>query len=118
MYKISVPIQTHLVTKDTREKYIELLKRSKAERVFLITGMNFELLPECEILKEARIFFEENGFEVAAWVGSTIGHGCAFPGLEGDASSKKTLFDLNGEPIHGTHCPFDGDFCTETGKYR
>ncbi len=116
MYKISVPLQTRLVAKE-KEKYLQFLKRSDAERVFLIAEKSSEPLSDFELLRETRIFFEENGIEVAAWVGSTIGHGSSFPGLEGDASSKKTLFDLNGEPIHGTHCPFDEDFCKKTGKY-
>jgi len=111
MYKTSVPLMNNLVNKKTRDKYLELLKKSEVERVLLIVDNNLKLL------EENRIFFEKNNIEVAAWIGSTIGHGSSFPGLEGDGSNGQTLVDLNGEPIFETHCPFDESFCIKTGKY-
>ena len=36
MYKISVPIRNATVTRENRHQYLELLRRSKAERIFLI----------------------------------------------------------------------------------
>ncbi|MBQ7354656.1 MAG: hypothetical protein IJW62_03960 [Clostridia bacterium] len=35
MYKISVPIRNATVTRENRHQYLELLRRSKAERIFL-----------------------------------------------------------------------------------
>ena len=111
MYKISVPLMNHLVTEKTRDKYLQLLKKSEVQRVFLIVDNDLELL------RKNRIFFEENHIEVAAWIGSTIGHGSAFPGLEGDGETGQTLIDLNGNAIFDTHCPFDEEFSLKTGKY-
>ena len=73
MYKISVPIRNATVTRENRHLYLDLLKRSKAERVFL-TRTTFCRTPEeehqmVESLRENVAYFSANGIDQNCYCG-------------------------------------------------
>ncbi len=121
MYKTSIPVMNHLVNKETRNKFLKLLKDAKAERVLLIlTGENDidSAKEKCKILKENGEFFKDNGIEPSIWIGNTIGHGTPLAGAElPSLNGYQSLVNLNGELLPDTNCPFDDAFCRETGEF-
>lgn len=112
MYKISVPIMNVSVTIETRDTYLGQLKSACVDRVFLVVMRPDGSEGLTASVRENAEFFMKNGIEVGIWIGSTIGHGVALaaPGGDGFSNTEKTLVNLAGEPIGGTHCPLDGDF--------
>ena len=94
MYKISVPIRNHTVTPENRATYLDLLKRSGAERVFLTRSRLCESEEEeqrmIDSLRANVSYFAENGLEVGIWVGSTIGHGVPLVGVDPQENAEIT----------------------------
>ena len=114
MYKLSVPVQLRTINDSTRNRYLEILKEAKADRIFLCC----KELDKVPALKTNIAFFKENGFEVGIWVGPTIGHGGAL--LNGGAEDAQPQFsplvNLAGEALAETNCPLDTDFQKRTAK--
>ena len=122
MYKISVPIRGCTVTKKTRNAYLDLLRRSKAERVFLtrtaLCANEAEEQAMIESFRENIEFFTQNGIEAAIWVGTTIGHGTPLVGItERDSDQITPLQNLAGECIPNTRCPLDPVFREQIGHH-
>ena len=116
MYKISVPIRNLTVTPETRGRFLELLKKAKAHRVFL-TRTDFcknedEEKQMIESLRDNVRFFEENGLEVGIWVGTTIGHGVVLEGttVQDTDGAMDQLVGIDGTVIEDTRCPLDPRF--------
>ena len=110
MYKISVPLMNHTVTPDRREKYLDLLKRAKCDRVFLAFH-DYDLY-ELDLLADNIKYFKENGFEACIWMGCTVGHGGVL--LNGadklPENSFKPMINVHGAAIGNANCPLDKNF--------
>lgn len=108
MYSLSLPINTSALNDSNRNDYLDQITRAGVNRVFLTTGLegNFDIFPEN--IK----FFKERGFEVAIWVGNTIGHGSTLLNSmdTGEAPKYQRLVNLKGEELYSTNCPLDVNF--------
>ncbi len=121
MYTVTVPIMRHAVDRQNREDYLMLLKRARADRLFIATDddENPDIRQRAlEELKDNIAFFKENGISVAIWLGSTIGHGATLLNSRdtGEKPRFQRLVDLGGKELYDTHCPFDKSFQAHLGQ--
>lgn len=113
MYKISVPLMNDTVFPHNQEKYLQLVRRAGASRVFL--AINDFSVPET--LADNIAFFKQHGLEVGVWL-STIGHGmllthCA----EGmDEPEFPPIVNIEGQTQLFANCPLDDKFRTMVAK--
>ena len=106
MYKLSVPIMNHTAKGEAREEFVRQFKECGVDRVFIALGRDEG------ILKDNVNFFKSHGFEVAVWVGQTLGHGgsLAVPRVSEDGQHFEMLKGTNGTMRGGTACPLDNRF--------
>ncbi|MBO7214353.1 MAG: hypothetical protein J6V66_02535, partial [Clostridia bacterium] len=116
-YKRSMPICFSAITKENIHEYLDMLKKCKADRVF-ICGLNYiylkttELYTETERIREIISYFKNNGLEVGIWV-DAFGHGGPLVGYEGDVKGSYTLIEgIDGRCAH-TICPSDEKFVAD-----
>ena len=116
MYKISVPVINQTLTDGNKHDFLGLLKRAKADRVFLCSTAydSAHENPKTSKLNENIKFFKDNGFEVGIWV-DCIGHGATIHGAldKGEKPKYQTLVDLNGKSHFGTRCPADENYIND-----
>lgn len=113
-YKVSIPIINECITEENRETYFKMLREAEADRVVL----TFHGVFACDIpaLHQNIAFFKERGFDVALWVGHTVGHiGAEFPFAETELPYQRIL-RRDGTPAENTFCPFDPAFQMHIGK--
>ena len=113
MYKISVPLMNDTVFPHNREKYLKLVHRAGASRVFL--AINDFSVPET--LRDNIAFFKAHGLEVGVWL-STIGHGmllthCA-DGM--DEPEFPPMVNIEGQTQLFANCPLSEKFRTMVAK--
>ena len=115
MYTLSVPIQNRSLSKENRQKYLDILRRAEADRVFLICGDPTLI----DSLTDNVAFFKKNGLEVGVWIGSTVGHGVILAN-GGDSENVEfpypPLVNLEGQRIPNTRCPLDEGFIRDTAE--
>ena len=106
MYKLSVPIMNHTAKGEAREEFVRQFKECGVDRVFIALGRDEG------ILKDNVNFFKSHGFEVAVWVGQTLGHGgsLAVPRVSEDGKHFEMMKGTNGTMRGGTACPLDNGF--------
>lgn len=112
MYRISVPIMDSTCRHYGREAMLAAVQPFAPHRVFLALG-NYELQPEkrkeaLESLAESARFFQEQGYEVGAWI-------CAFCFLE--EHPFPCMHGLNGDPVALNPCPLDEGFLDFAADY-
>lgn len=123
MYRISVPVVDAMITEQTREDFLRVLRDAHAERVLLLPRGSHEdeddLRARCAHLRESAAFFRANGIEPAIWVSNTIGHGAPLAGVKIAPPDARyaPLVNLAGDVLPGTCCPFDADFRRMTARY-
>lgn len=115
-YSVSTPVMLKLLTNEERGKYLETMKRTGTERLFIVICH----LSECgsvdwEALADNVRYFNENGIEAAVWFGETLGHGCCISGigtpetaLTADRFTK--ICGIGGEENSFSFCPLDDGF--------
>ncbi len=121
--KIIAPLIDKLVTADTRDEYLSLVKEASMDAVFLAISdfgcSDSELDATRDHLAENISFFKDNGIEANVWIGVTIGHGAVLTGADrpDGGSSLLPLVNVKGQAIPDTRCPLDPNFRRELGKY-
>lgn len=116
MYKISVPT---IVTNGhfNKEKTLAQLKRCGAHRVVLALDRELDYVFSSEqnlaIIKECIDYFHENGFEVAVWLGETIGH-CSDKPYPNSKYSNIRLFNMGDI---SAFCPKDEAFIRDIAAW-
>ena len=122
MFKLSVPISSATVNKETLPKYVDYIKRGNIDRVFLC-GMG-ELYDEeariftnAEDIKMAMDGFKECGIEVGIWA-NTLGHGAALVGAKVWHNNRRftSLEGIAGDKPPHALCPADENFLKAYGK--
>ncbi len=121
MYSVTVPIMRHAVNRENRADFLKLLKKARADRLFIATDdeENPDIREKAlEELKDNIAYFKDNGLSVAIWLGSTIGHGATLLNSQdkGERSEFQRLVDLSGQDLYDTHCPYDKSFQEHLGK--
>ncbi len=105
MYKISVPIMNQNLKRAGRDRTLAELRRMNAERVFLALD-TYETDPAAraacmEELTDNCRFFQQNGFEVGAWIWTFwIKNNTTYTNMRG----------INGEEFEEFVCPTDEAF--------
>ena len=109
MHKISVPLMASTINNNNREKYLELCKKAKAERVFL--ALDSALKPIPDTLFENVKYFKAHGFEVGVWT-DTIGHGFVLSHVENDETIPQfpMMVDIAGKNRPNANCPLQESF--------
>ncbi len=75
--KLYVPLMNKAVTEETRETYLDMLKKCGADTIFLASGdrTNFYTDGEGTANLESNIkYFEDKGYEVGVWI-TSLGYG-------------------------------------------
>lgn len=118
MHKISIPMSLTTMTYENRHKYLDILKKCKAERVFLC-GLGYIYTPSSliytkpEFVREMIGYFKENGLEVGIWV-DAFGHGEALSGTEGIKKDSYTPIEgVDGKISEHSFCPSDERFVAD-----
>ncbi|MBE6767836.1 MAG: hypothetical protein E7549_02870 [Ruminococcaceae bacterium] len=112
MYTISVPLMNGNVKRNDRERALQELRRLDAKRVFLALD-TYETDGEkrAAVLKELTDncrFFQENGFEVGAWIWTFwVKNNTAF----------RNMRSIKGEEIGHIMCPTDENFVAFAADY-
>ena len=118
MYKRSMPISFRSVNEQNMAKYLETLKKCKADRVF-ICGFGYHyvkdsfLYTNTKSIKNIISFFKENGLEVGAWIDG-FGHGASLVG-EGtiDKDRYQSIVGIDGKSAPHAICPADKNFISD-----
>ncbi len=115
MYKRSIPISFRSITMENKHIYLDMLKRCKADRVFLCCiGYTYlkttTLHTRPDFVKDIISFFQENGLEVGVWI-DAFGHGGTLMGEETvDPNSYVRIKGADGRVAPFTFCPSDEKF--------
>jgi len=122
MHKVRVPILKRYLNDAKRKCLIAKLHEANIDSVYLITEWNLtnpkEYQRELDELKENIPIFEEEGFEVAVWIGSTIGHGAPLAGeTYKDRNSYREWVSILGNVAEGNFCPADEIFSSAVAKW-
>ncbi|MBE6731615.1 MAG: hypothetical protein E7564_08000 [Ruminococcaceae bacterium] len=111
MYKLSVPIMFHTITRENIDDIVKNFKECKVDRVF-ITGLSYLFNP-CEVFyseenKWKVQYFKEQGFEVGIWLIS-FGHGDALLHETGDKVDLSMYTKIQGinKVNENSICPMD-----------
>lgn len=115
-YKLSVPIPLVPFMDSYVEEYLKLIKKIQADRVFLFAPpLQADYVPNLEqykiwsgLLKEQITLFGSQGYDVAFWMGHTIGHGGSLS--IGNSPLFQQLVGVEGKEAAGCYCPMDAKF--------
>lgn len=115
-YKLSVPIPLVPFEDFYIEDYLKMLKKMKADRVFLFAPpLQASYIPDLEqykiwsdVLKKQIALFNSHGIEAAFWMGHTIGHGGSLS--IGNSPLFQQLVGTEGKEASGCYCPMDIKF--------
>jgi len=114
MNKVRVPVMKEILNDAEREEIIKRLRDAKVDSVFLCTLWSLDNQKkyerELEELRENIPIFEANGFEVAVWLGSTIGHSAPLAGIDESIGSWVPWTGVSGNVCDGCFCPLDERF--------
>ena len=113
-YRLCIPVQLSQDDEIQREGILRQLRSAKTDTVFLIFDRYLtdeKALEEgIEKFKRNKAFYEENGFNVGAWLAPTIGYG-GVASHDGDAPNRYThIVADNGHVCPGAYCPLDEAF--------
>ena len=108
MYKISIPVFSHDLTEDTRQKFLVEFLKSKADRVFLIVDIYKDF--SIEEIKTNADFLRDNGIEPAIWVAYTIGHGGPITTKIANDNGWTYMRNFKGDIIQDVYCPLNQKF--------
>lgn len=114
MNKVRVPIRGITLSDEDCKKLIVKLHEAKVDCVYLVTLWNlhnktkYDL--ELEQLRKNIPIFEEAGFEVGVWIGSTIGHSAPLAGHDDICGAWMPWTGVSGNPLDGCFCPMDENF--------
>lgn len=112
MYKISVPLMNSNITRSDKERLLKELKRFNTERVFLAlsqyeTDKNKREQAMKELAENCK-FFQENGYEVGAWIWTFwIKNNTEF----------RNMRSIKGTEIKEFMCPTDEKFVVFAKEY-
>ena len=107
MYKIFVPVMNNSLNSNTRNAYLDMFIKAKAQRVFLFVDIFSEF--SIETVKENVDFLSNNGIEPALWI-SSIGHGGPIVKESKNESGWIYIKSFSGENIKDVYCPLDQNF--------
>lgn len=112
MYSVSVPVHIRSCQRYGLEAMLAEVKKFDARRVFLALGY-YQLRPEkrrasLESLQESCRFFKEKGFEVGAWIWTTLFE---------ETPPFSPMAALDGAPVPHSACPLDEDFLAFSRGY-
>lgn len=113
-YRLCIPVQLSQNDAIQREGILRQLRAAKTDTVFLVFERfltDEEALRQgVEAFKKNKVFFEEKGFRVGAWLAPTIGYG-GVSSRDGDAPNRYThIVADNGHVCPGAYCPLDEAF--------
>ena len=118
MYKRSMPISFQSVNIENAHVYLDLLKKCKADRVFICcVGYPYikssPIYTQTEKIKELISYFKQNELEVGLWV-DAFGHGGALVGQEYvDSDSYVRFRGIDGKSAAQAFCPSDDKFLSD-----
>lgn len=113
-----MPISFLSVNEENMHNYLEMLKKCKADRVFIclvgfVYDKNALLYKRAQSLKNIISYFKQNGFEVGVWVDG-FGHGGLLPGQEKADFDKYTdIVGVDGKTAMHALCPSDKNFLND-----
>lgn len=108
MYKVTVPIMNDSVNAQTRGMYLAQCKVASVDRIYLATpSFRYSQMP---LLTENIRYFQENGIEVAVWIGETMGHMGSKTNIPANAEGWHYMQDAEGEFVADCYCPLDPGF--------